>query len=114
MSQALLDRITELESQVYGIRLELIELRVQAAGAAPVAVLLGGLELRRRFGETYASLAAVGAGIAGAYATLLAATALYHFVPQALALLAAAAIAAAGTAVALAWSSELVAAIGLI
>src|SRR5438876_8613717 len=35
MSQALLDRITELESQVYGIRLELIELRAQAEAAAP-------------------------------------------------------------------------------
>ena len=64
-------------------------------------VFAAGFWLRRRFGTTHAALAAVGAGIAGAYATLLAATALYGFVPELAALAAAAGIAAVATVVAL-------------
>ena len=90
------------------------ELRVGFAAAASVGVFAAGFWLRRRFGTTHAALAAVGAGIAGAYATLLAATALYGFVPELGALVAAAAIAAAATVVAFAWKEELVAALGLI
>ena len=73
-----------------------------------------GFWLRRRFGTTHAALAAAGAGIAGGYATLLAATAFYEFVPQIWALVAAAGIAAAATAVALSWKEELLAGLGLI
>ncbi len=90
------------------------ELRVAFGAAASVGVFAAGFWLRRRFGTTHAALAAVGAGIAGAYATLLAATALYGFVPDVGALAAAAGIAAAATVVALAWKEELVAALGLI
>src|SRR5262245_52015742 len=67
----------------------------------------------RRYGSLYAALAAAGAAIGGAYATLVAATVLYDFVPQELALLAAAGIAAAGIATALAWDAELTAILGL-
>jgi uncharacterized membrane protein len=56
----------------------------------------------------------VGAGIAGGYATLLAATALYDMLPTWGALLAAAAIAGLGLAVSLLWSSEFVAGLGLV
>jgi uncharacterized membrane protein len=90
------------------------EARVACGGIASAIVFAGGLWLRRRFGETYSSLAAVGAGIAGAYATLAAATVLYDLVSKPLALVTAAAIASAGVAVALAWRAELVAALGLI
>ena len=90
------------------------ELRVAFGAAASVGVFAAGFWLHRRFGTTHAALAAVGAGIAGAYATLLAATALYEFVPDLGALVAAAGIAAAATVVALAWKEELVAALGLI
>ena len=90
------------------------ELRVAFGAAASVGVFAAGFWLHRRFGTTHAALAAVGAGIAGAYATLLAATALYEFVPDIGALVAAAGIAAAATVVALAWKEELVAALGLI
>ena len=55
-----------------------------------------------------------GAGIAGGYATLAAAAALYHLVPDAAALAIAAAIAGLAVAVSLAWGSELVAALGLV
>ncbi|HXV95628.1 MAG TPA: DUF2339 domain-containing protein [Gaiellaceae bacterium] len=90
------------------------ELRLAFGAAASVGVFAAGFWLRRRFGTTYAALAAVGAGIAGAYATLLAATALYGFVPELGALAAAAGIAAVATVVAFRWKEELVAALGLI
>jgi uncharacterized membrane protein len=90
------------------------ELRLAFGGAASLAVFAGGFWLRRRFGTTYAALAAVGAGIAGGFATLLAATALYGFISEPAALAAAAVIAAGATAVAVAWRSELVAALGLV
>jgi len=90
------------------------ELRLGFGAAASLAVFGAGFWLRQRFGTTYAALAAVGAGIAGGFATLLAATALYGFVSEPAALAAAALIAAGATAVAIAWRSELVAALGLV
>jgi uncharacterized membrane protein len=88
--------------------------RVALGAGASTLVLTAGLWLRRKFGETYSALAAAGAGIAGGYATLLAATALYDLVSKPLALVAAAGVAAVGTAVALAWEAEIVAALGLV
>ncbi|MGH3018698.1 MAG: DUF2339 domain-containing protein, partial [Gaiellaceae bacterium] len=90
------------------------ELRLGFGAAASVAVFSAGFWLRRRFGTTHAALAAVGAGIAGGYATLLAAAAFYEFVPDVWALVAAGGIAAVATAVAIAWSAELVAGLGLV
>ncbi|HEY6836007.1 MAG TPA: DUF2339 domain-containing protein [Gaiellaceae bacterium] len=81
---------------------------------ASCVVFAGGLWLRRRYGQTYAALAAVGAGIAGAYATLLAAAALYHLLPAVAALAVAGGIAAVGVVTAIAWSSQIVAGLGLI
>src|SRR5438132_13670128 len=89
-------------------------MRVAFGGLASAAVLCAGLWLRRRYGETHSSLAAAGAGIAGGYATLLAATALYDLVPKPIALVIAGVIAAAGVAVSLAWSAQIVAGIGLV
>jgi uncharacterized membrane protein len=88
--------------------------RVSLGAVASTIVFGAGLWLRRRFGESYASLSAAGAGIAGGYATLLAATALYDLLPAPAALVAAAAIAAAGGALALAWNAETVAGLGLV
>jgi uncharacterized membrane protein len=86
-----------------------------AIGAiASTLVFAGGLWLRRRYGQTYSALAAVGAGIGGAYATLVAAAALYHLLPPLVTLTLAGAIAAVGTATAIAWSAELIAVFGLI
>ena len=90
------------------------ELRLGFGAAASIAVFTAGFWLRQRFGTTYAALAAVGAGIAGGYATLLAAAAFYEFVPDVWALVAAGGIAAAATVVAVAWSAELVAGLGLV
>jgi uncharacterized membrane protein len=84
-------------------------------GALASAIVFGaGFWLRRRFGETDSSLAAVGAGIGGGYATLAAATVLYDLVSKPFALVVAALIAAAALAVAVAWRAELIAALGLI
>jgi uncharacterized membrane protein len=88
--------------------------RVALGAAASAAVFGGGLLLRARYGQYWSALAAVGAGIAGAYATLAAAAARYDLVPDALALPLAGAIAALGTVVAVRWRSQVIAAIGLL
>jgi uncharacterized membrane protein len=88
--------------------------RVGLGAAAAALVYVGGLELRRRYGTTHSALAAVGAGIAGGYATLLFATALYHMLPNSGALPVAAGIATVGLVTALRWRSQIVAGLGLL
>ena len=88
--------------------------RVGLGALASLLVFAGGLWLHRRFGPTYSAYSAVGAGLAGGYATLVAAAALYDLVSDLQALAIAAGIAAVGLATSLVWGSELVAGIGLI
>lgn len=88
--------------------------RVGLGAGASALVFAAGVLARRRFGHLYSAVAGVGAGIAGGYATLLAATALYDLVPEPAAMLFAAAIAAVGLVTALVWSAQIVAAIGLL
>jgi Predicted membrane protein (DUF2339) len=88
--------------------------RVSLGAAASALLFAAGLVIHRRYGQLHAALAACGAGIAGGYATLAAATILYDLLPAAGALVAAAAIAAAGVVVALAWSSQALAALGFL
>ena len=88
--------------------------RVSLGVAASAAMLGAGWWLWRRFGESVAATAAAGVGIAGFYATLLAATARYDLVSHPVALVLAGGIAAAATATALAWSDELLAGLGLV
>jgi uncharacterized membrane protein len=90
------------------------ELRLGFGGLASAAAFAAGFWIRRRYGQLYSALAAVGAGLAGGFATLVAATALYEFVPEIWALAAAAGIAAVGVTVALSWSSQLVGGLGLV
>jgi uncharacterized membrane protein len=90
------------------------ELRVACGGIASSLVFAGGMWLHRRYGRTYSALAAVGVGIAGSYATLLAAVSLYGLISRPVALVAAGAIASVGVAVSLAWTEEIVAGFGLI
>ncbi|MDX6448842.1 MAG: hypothetical protein QOD08_1305, partial [Gaiellaceae bacterium] len=88
--------------------------RVSLGAAASAVVFGAGLFVRQRYGQLSSALAAVGTGIAGGYVTLLAATAMYDLVPRSIGLVLAAAIAAAGLAVALAWDAELIGILGLI
>ncbi|MEZ0285634.1 MAG: DUF2339 domain-containing protein, partial [Thermoleophilia bacterium] len=88
--------------------------RVLLGAVASALVFGAGVVVRARYGQLLAALAAVGAGTAGAYATLAAASARYDLVPDALALPLAGAIAALTTAVALAWGSQILAGIGLV
>jgi hypothetical protein len=84
-------------------------------GAAVSAAAVGlGFFVRSRYGQYHAALAAVGAGIAGGYATLLAAVVMYNLVPQPVALALAAGIAAVGVGIALLWDAQPVAALGLL
>ena len=88
--------------------------RVLLGATASTIVLAAGIVLRARYGQYWSALAAVGAGIAGAYATLAAASARYDLVPDALALPLAGVIAAVGTVIAVRWGSQTIAAIGLL
>ena len=89
--------------------------RVSLGAIASALVFGAGLYVKRRYEDLYHSaLAAVGTGIGGAYMTLLAAKVLYDLVPDWAAMLIAAGIAAVGVATALAWSSELIAGLGLV
>jgi uncharacterized membrane protein len=90
------------------------EARVALGGAAAAVVFAGGILLKARYGQYWSALAAVGAGIAGAYATLAAAAARFDLVPDWLALPLAGAIAGVATFVAIRWRSQLIAAIGLL
>ena len=89
------------------------ELRVLLGAATSVALYGIAVLARHRYGNLQAALGAAGAGIGGAYATLVAATVLYDFVSEEAALLAAAGVAAVGVATALSWNVQLTAALGL-
>ena len=88
--------------------------RVALGAAASAIVFAGGVFAHARYGRLDAAVAAAGAGIAGGYATLLFAAARYELVAPLGALALAAAIAALAVALSLRWSSEIVAAFGLI
>jgi len=62
------------------------EMRVAFGATASALVFGAGLLLRARYGQYWSALAAVGAGIAGAYATVAAAAARYDLLPDGLAL----------------------------
>jgi uncharacterized membrane protein len=89
------------------------ELRVLLGAATSVALYVVAVVARRRYGNLQAALGAAGAGIGGAYATVVAATVLYDFVSKEAALLAAAGVAAVGVATALSWNVQLTAGLGL-
>jgi hypothetical protein len=75
--------------------------RVGLGALASALVFGGGLWLHRRYGPTHSAYGAVGAGLAGGYATLVAAAALYGLVSDLGALAIAAGIAAIGLATSL-------------
>ena len=88
--------------------------RVVLAFLGSTALLVTGLYLYERRGQTDAAIAAVAAAIAALYASLVAATALYELVSPAAGLGIAALIGAAATAIAVRWSSAVVGALGIL
>ena len=90
------------------------ELRVVFGALVSVALYGAGVVAYRRYGRTWAALAAAGAGIGGAYVTIAAASAVYDFLTKPEALVAAAFVAAVGVGTALAWDTQTTAALGLV
>jgi uncharacterized membrane protein len=89
-------------------------MRIAFGGLASGIVFGAGFWLQRRYEKTYSALAAVGTGIAGAYATLLAAVSLYDMISKPVALVLAAVIASVAVSVSLLWEAEVVAGFGLV
>jgi uncharacterized membrane protein len=83
--------------------------RVVSGAVLAAALLAGGAVARRRSPGTVGGEALAATGLATAYLTLLAATALYGFVPGWLGLVLAAALAVGAFALARAWNSQLLA-----
>ncbi len=84
------------------------------AFVASAALLGGGVWLHEKKGRTQASLAMAGAGIAGLFLSLIAATQLYDLIPSFTALVIATGIGAIGTAIAVRFSSQIIGGLGLI
>ncbi len=90
------------------------EMRVVLAFLGSGALVGVGLYLFIRQGRTQASLAAVASGLAGLYASDVAATRLYDLVSPVVGLLCAGIVGVLGTAIAVRWRTELVGAIGIL
>jgi uncharacterized membrane protein len=90
------------------------EMRVVLAFLGSGALVGVGLYLFISQGRTQASLAAVASGLAGLYASDVAATRLYDLVSPAVGLACAGLIGVLGTAIAIRWRTELVGAIGIL
>jgi uncharacterized membrane protein len=88
--------------------------RVVLAFAGSAALVVVGLYLFSRQGRTQASLAAVAAGLAGLFASDLAATRLYDLVSPAAGLVCAGVIGAVGTAIAVRWEARVVGGLGIL
>ena len=88
--------------------------RVVLAYFGSTALLAAGLYLYERQGRTQAALAAVATSIAALYASTTAATTHYGLVEPALGLGVAGLIGAAATAIAVRWSSPIVAGLGIV
>ena len=88
--------------------------RVVLAFLGSTLLFAAGLFLYERHGKTQAALAAVASGIAALYASDTAATQLYDLIAPAVGLTVAAVISAAACAIAVRWSSRVVAGIGIV
>ena len=89
-------------------------MRVVLAGVGSVVLGAGGMWLHQTKGQTQASLAVVGAGIAGAFATLVSATQQYHLIRPELGLLGAGLVGVAATVMAIRVGSREIAGLGIV
>lgn len=88
--------------------------RVALAYLGSTALLAVGVFLYERQGRTQAALGAVAAALAALYASTTAATQLYGLIEPALGLAIAGLVGAVGVAIAVRWSSPIVAAVGIV
>ena len=91
-----------------------VEARVALAFAGSTILLAAGLFLYERRGQTEAAVAAVASALAALYASLTYATAVQEVIGQEAGLLVAGVVGVAGAAIAVRWSSQLVAALALL
>jgi uncharacterized membrane protein len=90
------------------------EARTVMAAVASLALLGGGVRLFEHRGRTEAALAATAAGIAALFATVTVATQVYDLVPALLGLVAAIAVGATATALAIRWRAQGIGALGIV
>jgi len=90
------------------------ELRVTMGALLSAGLVCVGVLLHRRRERLPAAVVAVGAGVAGMYVTLVAATVVYGFVPERLALVLADLIGVGAVLLALRWKTQTIAALGLV
>jgi len=90
------------------------EIRAIMAAVGSLVLLLGGIWLHERKGQVAAARAAVAAAISGLYATTVVATQTYELISPVLGLEAAGLVGAIGLALAVRWSSKIVAAVGML
>ncbi len=88
--------------------------RVVLAAAGSLVLVAGGMWLHERKGQTDASRAAIGVGIAGLFATITTATQLYGLVEPSPGLILAGLVGAGGVALAIHLDSRLLAGLGII
>src|SRR5439155_16064715 len=88
--------------------------RVVLAFLGSTALLAVALWLYERKGQTQAALAAAAAALASLYASLTVATVVYDLIPAAAGFLVAGLVGAAGAAIAVRWSSQVVGGIGIL
>jgi uncharacterized membrane protein len=88
--------------------------RTLLAGVISGGLLVGGIRAHGRRGRTDAAKAATATGIVGLFATALVAGGLYHLVPAVVAIVAAIAVGATATAVAIRWRAPGIAALGIL
>ena len=88
--------------------------RVVLAFAGSTALLAAALWLYERKGQTQAALAAAAAALASLYASLTVGTVVYDVIPEAGGFAVAGLVGAAGAAMAVRWSSQVVGGIGIL
>ncbi len=89
-------------------------MRVALAGAASVGLFAAGIWLHARRGRTEAAVTMVGTATAGSFATLVAATEMYHLIPALAGVGGAMLAGAVATGVAIRWAGRVVAGLGLV
>ena len=88
--------------------------RCSIGGGVSALLLAAAMYVRRHFGQVVAGLAAAGTGVGGLYVTLYAASRGYHLLDAGFVWAAVVVVAGVAVALAVAWSSQMLAVLGLV